>query len=51
MEKVFKNGIKEADRTDYWIVDNKNVRIYRILFKEITLNISYNKYLEEQLYT
>ena len=49
MEKVFKNGIKEADRTDYWIVDNKNVRIYRILFKEITLNISYNKYLEEQL--
>jgi hypothetical protein len=51
MEKVFKNGIKEADRTDYWILDNKNVRIYRILFKEITLNISYNKYLEEQLYT
>ena len=35
MAKVYINGIKEPENTNFWVLDYNNIRIYRILFKEI----------------
>ena len=36
MAKVFIKGIREPENTNFWVLDEKNIRIYRILFKEIS---------------
>ena len=35
MAKVYIKGIREPEKTNFWVLDEKNIRIYRILFKEI----------------
>ena len=35
MAKVLIEKIKSSKYFDYWILDKENIRIYRILFKEI----------------
>ena len=36
MAKVFIKGIREPEYTDFWVLEEKYIRIYRILFKEIS---------------
>ena len=35
MAKVYIKGIREPENSYFWVLDNKHIRIYRILFKEI----------------
>ena len=35
MTKVYIKGIREPENTNFWVLDEKKIRIYRILFKEI----------------
>ena len=35
MARVYIKGIRVPENTNYWVLDEKNIRIYRILFKEI----------------
>ena len=35
MAKVYIKGIREPENSNLWVLDEKNIRIYRILFKEI----------------
>ena len=35
MVKVYKNAIREPEYTNFWVLDEKYIKIYRILFKEI----------------
>ena len=35
MAKVYIKAIREPENTNFWVLDEKNIRIYRILFKEI----------------
>ena len=42
MAKVHIKGIREEGNNNSWILDSKYIRIYRILFKEITSNYSVN---------
>ena len=35
MAKVFIKGIREPEYSNFWVLDEKYIRIYRILFKEI----------------
>ncbi len=34
MARVYIKGIREPENSYFWVLDEKNVRIYRILFKE-----------------
>ena len=35
MAKVYIKRIREPENSNLWVLDEKNIRIYRILFKEI----------------
>ena len=35
MAKVFIKGIREPEYSNFWVLDEKYIRIYRVLFKEI----------------
>ena len=35
MAKVYTKAIREPENTNFWVLDEKYIRIYRILFKEI----------------
>ena len=35
MARVYIKGIREPENSQFWVLDDKNIRIYRILFKEI----------------
>ena len=35
MSKVLIKGIREPEYSNFWVLDEKDIRIYRILFKEI----------------
>ena len=36
MARVYIKGIREPEHSNFWVLDPKNIRIYRILFKEIS---------------
>ena len=36
MARVYIKGIREPENSNFWVLDPKNIRIYRILFKEIS---------------
>ena len=36
MAKVYIKGIREPEYTNFWVLNKENIRIYRILFKEIS---------------
>jgi hypothetical protein len=35
MARVYIKGIREPEGSNFWILDEKYIRIYRVLFKEI----------------
>ena len=36
MARVYIKGIREPENSNFWVLDPRNIRIYRILFKEIS---------------
>ena len=36
MARVYIKGIREPENSHFWVLDDKDIRIYRILFKEIS---------------
>jgi hypothetical protein len=36
MAKVYIDEIREPENTNFWVLDEKYIRIYRVLFKEIS---------------